>query len=110
MDGFLGYNQIQIAEVDQHKIAFATPWGTFYYNMMSFGLKNTGTTYQWAMTVIFHDLIHKNLEDYVDDILIKSLNALDHLSHLEEVFDQLTKYHLMLKPKKCIFDVTLENS
>ena len=59
------------------------------------------------MTVIFHDLIHKTLEDYVDDILVNSINALDHLSHLEEVFNWLAKYHLMLNPKKCVFSVTL---
>ena len=59
------------------------------------------------MIVIFNDLIHKNMEDYVDEILVKSLNALDPLSHLEEVFDWLAKYHLMLNPKKCFFGVTL---
>lgn len=58
------------------------------------------------MLVIFHALIHKNIEYYVDDILVKSLNALDHLSHLEEVFDRLVKYHLILNPKKCVFGVT----
>ena len=73
---------------------------------MSFGLKNVGATYQCTVTVIFHDLIHKTLEDYVDDILVKSLNALDHLSHLEEVFDWFIKYNLMLNPKTFVFDVT----
>lgn len=61
------------------------------------------------MTIIFHDLIHKTLEDYVDDILVKYLNALDHLSYLEEVFDWMAKYHLMLKPKKCVFDIRSDN-
>ena len=89
-------------------MTFTTPWGTFCYTMMPFGLKNAGATYQHAMTVIFHDLIYKILEDYVDDILVKSLNALDHLSHLEEVFNRLAKYHLMLNPKKCVFGVTSE--
>ena len=74
--------------------------------MIPFGLKNAGETYQRAMTVIFHDLIHKILEDYVDDILVKSLNALDLLSHLEEVFNRLAEYRLMLNPKKCVFGVT----
>ena len=45
MDGFSGYNQIQIVEEDQHKTTFTTPWGTFFYNMMPFGLKNAGATY-----------------------------------------------------------------
>lgn len=106
MDGFSGYNQIRIAAEDQHKTAFTTPWGTFCYNMIPFGLKNAGATYQRAMTVIFHDLIHKILEDYVDDILVKSLDAMDHLSHLEQVFDRLAKYRLVLNPKKCVFGVT----
>ena len=87
MDSFFGYNQTHIVEEDEHKITFTTPWGTFYYNMMPFGLKNAEATYQCAMMVIFHDLIHKILEDYMDDILFKSLNALNHLSHLEEVFN-----------------------
>ena len=106
MDGFSGYNQIKIAEEDQHKIAFTTPWGTFCYNMMPFGLKNAGATYQRAMIAIFNDLIHSILEDYVDDILVKSQTFMDHLADLEKVFDRLAKYHLMLNPKKCVFRVT----
>ena len=74
--------------------------------MMPFGLKNARATYQRAMTVIFHDLIHKILEDYVDDILLKSHDLMDHLSDLETAFDRLAKYHLMLNPKKCVFGVT----
>lgn len=58
------------------------------------------------MTVIFHDLIYKTLKDYVDEILVKYFDAIDHVSHLEEVFDHLAKYHLMLNPKKCIFGIT----
>ena len=74
--------------------------------MMPFGLKNAGATYQRAMIAIFHDLIHKILEDYVDDILVKSHDLMDHLANLEKVFDRLAKYHLMLNPKKCVFGVT----
>ena len=58
------------------------------------------------MTAIFHDLIHKILEDYVDDILVKYHDLMDHLSNLEKVFDKLAKYHLMLNPKKFVFGVT----
>ena len=74
--------------------------------MMPFGLKNAGATYQRAMTAIFHDMIHKILEDYVDDILAKSRTRCEHLDVLESVFDRLHHYHLRLNPKKCVFGVT----
>ncbi|KAH9291415.1 hypothetical protein KI387_043399, partial [Taxus chinensis] len=72
------YNQIKIAEEDQHKTTFTTPWGTFCYQVMPFGLKNAEATYQRAMAVIFHDMIHDIMEDYVDDILGKSKTREDH--------------------------------
>ena len=72
MDGFSGYNQIKIAPTDQEKTTFTCSWGTFCWNVMPFGLKNAGATYQRAMTTIFHDMMHKNMEDYVDDTLEKS--------------------------------------
>ena len=56
MDGFSGYNQIQIKPEDQHKTAFICPWGTFAYWKMPFGLKNNGATFQWVMTLSFYDL------------------------------------------------------
>ena len=73
MDGFSGYNQIKIAPEDQEKTNFTCAWGTFYYNMVSFGLKNVGATYQRVVTIIFHDMMHKTMEDYVDDTLVKSM-------------------------------------
>ena len=73
MDGFSGYNQIRIAPEDQHKTEFTCPWGTYCWNVMPFGLKNAGATYQRAMTTIFHDFMHILMEDYVDDLLCKSL-------------------------------------
>ena len=74
--------------------------------MMPFGLENAGATYQRAMTTIFHDLIHKNLEEYVDDILVKSHNIMVHLFDLETTFDRLAKYHLILNPKKRVIGFT----
>ena len=53
MDGFSGYNQIQIKPEDQHKTAFIFPWGNFAYRKIPFGLKNGGATFQRAMTLIF---------------------------------------------------------
>ena len=72
MDGFSGYNQIRMAPKDAEKTAFRTPMGNFYYIVMPLGLKNTSATYQRAMTAIFHDMMHQELEDYVDDIVDKS--------------------------------------
>lgn len=72
MDGFSGYNQIRIAEEDQDKTAFITPWGVYCYIVMPFGLKNAGATYQKAMVTLFHDMIHKKMEVYVDDMIVKS--------------------------------------
>ena len=106
MDGFLGYNQIKINESDQHKIAFRTPWGNFCYKVMSFGLKNAGATYQRAMIAMFHDFIHKIVEVYVDDILIKSKSKKDHVQDLKAAFERMRQYKLRVKPQKCVFNVS----
>ena len=71
MDGFSGYNQIQMAPRDVEKTAFRKPIGNFYYTMMPFGLKNASATYQLMMITIFHDMMHRELEDYVDVIVVK---------------------------------------
>lgn len=88
MDGFFGYNQIMMVVEDWEKISFTTPWGTFCYKVMPFGLKNAGVTYQWAMTAFFHDMIHQEREFYVNDIILKSLHqefeALVEVVHLFE--------------------------
>ena len=57
---------------DAEKTAFIMPWGTYCYRIMPFGLKNAGATYMRAMTTIFHDMIHKEIEVYVDDVIMKS--------------------------------------
>ena len=72
MDGFRGYNQIRMAPKDPEKTSFRTPIGNFYYTMMPFRLKNASATYQHTMTTIFHNMMHRELEDYVDDIVVKS--------------------------------------
>ena len=61
-----------MAEEDKSKTAFVTHWGTFVYNVMPFSLKNIGATYQRAMVILFHDMIHHEIEVYVDDMIAKS--------------------------------------
>ena len=63
-----------MAPKDAKKTTFRTPIGNFYYTIMPFGLKNTDATYQRIMTAIFHDMMHRELEEYVDDIVVKSKN------------------------------------
>ena len=106
MDGFLGYNQIKIILEDQEKMTFTCAWGTFYWNIMPFGLKNVGATYQRAMTTIFHDMMHKNMEDYVDDTLEKSKKRDIHLEELSLILDCMEQFQLRLNPNKCAFGVT----
>ena len=92
-----------MAEENRKKIAFITPWGIFCYWVMLFGLKNIGTTYQRIMITFFHDMIHKGMEVYVDDIIIKSKKTEDHLIDLKKLFERLRKYNLKLNLVKCAF-------
>jgi hypothetical protein len=89
MDDNAGYNQIFMAPEDIHKTAFRVPGvvGLFEYVVMTFGLKNAGTTYQRAMNYIYHDLIGKLVEIYIDDIVVKSTSTGGHLEDLRQVFE-----------------------
>lgn len=91
MDGFSGYNQIKMDPKDQELTAFRTPEGIFCYTVMPFGLKNAGATYQRAMSQIFKDLLHKKVECYVDDLIVKSKDRSQRLNDLKEVFECLRK-------------------
>nr|XP_027122157.1 uncharacterized protein LOC113739111 [Coffea arabica] len=102
-DCFVGYYQILMAEEDREKTSFITPWGIFCYRVMPFGLKNVGATYQRTITILFHDMIHKEMEAYVDDIIIKSRKVEDHLVDLKKLFERLRKYNLKLNPAKYAF-------
>nr|KYP74061.1 Retrotransposable element Tf2 [Cajanus cajan] len=105
MDGYLGYNQIKMAIEDHEKMTFITPWGTFCYRVMPFILKNAGATYQRAIVTLFHNIIHKEVEVYVDDIIAKLKSENDHFIHLRKLFNRLRKYKLKLNPAKCTFRV-----
>ena len=85
---------------------FRTPIGNFYYTVMPFGLKNAGATYQRAMTAIFHDMIHQELKDYVDDIVVKSKRREEHFRVLKKVFERCRAFKLRMNPLRCAFGVS----
>jgi hypothetical protein len=105
MDRFSGYNQIKMDPEDMEKTTFNIPWGTFCYKVMPFGLKNAGATYQRAMVTLFHDMMHKEIQVYVDDMIAKSQSEEDHIDHLQKLFERLRKFRLRLNPAKCTFGV-----
>jgi len=106
VDGFSGYNQIQMDPEHMTKTAFTRPWGTFCYTVMPFGLKKADATYQRAATILLHDIIHKEVEVYVDEIIIKSREREGHVPALRKFFERIREYKMRLNPQKCVFGVT----
>ena len=86
MDAFSDYNQIRLDESNQEKISFVTSQGLFCYKVMPFGLKNAGATYQRPVNRMFIHQIGRNVEVYVDDMLVKSKKEGRHLDNLQETF------------------------
>ncbi|KAA3453125.1 RNA-directed DNA polymerase (Reverse transcriptase), Ribonuclease H-like protein [Gossypium australe] len=103
MYGFLGYNQIKMHSEDVEKTTFITLWGTFCYKVMPFGLKNAGATYQRVVVTLFHDMMHKEIEVYVDDMIATSRTEEEHIRVLRKLFLRLRKFQLKLNPTKCTF-------
>ena len=99
MDAFLGYNQIRMAEEEQEKTSFITSHRFYCYKVMPFVLKNARATYQRLVNKMFNQQIGRNMEVYVDDMLVKSKEKLTHLDDLKETFATLKKYKMRLNPK-----------
>lgn len=110
MDGFSGYSQIKMDSSGTKKTVFLTPMGKFHYTVMPFGLKNADVTYQHAMTTIFHDMLHGCLEDYVDDIIVKSKEVDQPFGDLTRVFARCRKYNLEMNPLNAHLEYPWENS
>jgi len=102
---FSGYNQIPMYDRDVGKTAFITEASNYCYQVMPFGLKNAGATYQRLMDRVFKDQVGQNVEVYVDDMVVKSATFDQHLTDLDEVFGQLRKFNMRLNPAKCVFGV-----
>nr|KYP41901.1 Transposon Ty3-I Gag-Pol polyprotein [Cajanus cajan] len=105
LDAYSSYNQIKMHPADEEKTAFITESANFCYKVMPFGLKNAGATYQRLMNKVFQGQIGRNIEIYVDDMVVKSNSLAEHLTDLTEIFSELRKHNMRLNPEKCTFGV-----
>ena len=105
IDDFSRYNHIRMDPSDQENTSFVTGQGTYYYQVMPFGLKNVGATYQRLVNKMFQEHIGASMEVYIDDMLVKSVKAELHVAHLAESFQVLKNYNIKLNPTKCAFGV-----
>lgn len=105
MDAYCGYNQIKMDPLDAPKTAFMTNQKNYHYEVMSFGLRNAGATFQRSMDTIFSGQIGRNLEVYIDDLVVKTPAEGQHLMDLVEIFQQVRKANMRLNPAKCTFGV-----
>src|SRR3954465_9347462 len=88
-----------MAGCDKQCTTFMTESGNYYYNVMPFGLKNVGATYQRMMNKVFQ------AEVYMEDMIVKSQEEIDHAVHLKKVFEQARKCKMRFNPEKCTFGV-----
>jgi hypothetical protein len=103
LDGFFGYNQIMVHTDDQEKKTFTTPWGTFMYAKMPFGLMNAGENFQRAMDINVSNEKYKFIFIYLDDITVYSVSYEEHLEDLRRAFQKCRKFVISLNPKKSNF-------
>nr|GEX16889.1 hypothetical protein [Tanacetum cinerariifolium] len=94
-----------MAEEDEDKTAFFAREGIFCYQKMPFGLKIARATYQRLVDKVFSDQIGRNLEAYVDDLVIKSISKEDMLKDIQETFEKFQSINMKLNPKKCFFGI-----
>ncbi|GJT94753.1 reverse transcriptase domain-containing protein [Tanacetum coccineum] len=103
LDAYKGYHQIKMAKEDEEKTAFITSQGIFCYSKMPFDLKNVGSTYQRLVDKAFQRQIGRNLEVYIDDVVIKSRTEEEIIRDITETFKTLRQINMKLNPKKCTF-------
>ena len=105
LDAYSGYNQIQMYRPNIAKTTFTTDTTIYCNKVMPFGLKNARATYQRLMDKVFREQIGKNMDVYVDDMIVKSCEVQQHVEDLEEVFARIRKYNIRLNPEKCVYGV-----
>nr|AAX96424.1 retrotransposon protein, putative, Ty3-gypsy sub-class [Oryza sativa Japonica Group] len=106
-DAYSGYHQIHMNPLDIPKTSFITPFGTFCHLRMPFGLRNAGATFARLVYKVLGKQLGRNVEAYVDDIVVKSRKAFDHAIDLQETFDSLRAAGIKLNPEKCVFGVCI---
>jgi hypothetical protein len=97
LDGLFRYNKVLVAKEDSAKTTFITPWETYAYARMPFGLKNDGATFQRDMDHVFRGLIGNFMEDYQYDLTMHSNKREDHIHHLRKVFERCRLYGVLSK-------------
>nr|GEZ36934.1 reverse transcriptase domain-containing protein [Tanacetum cinerariifolium] len=105
LDGFFGYFQIPIDPRDQEKTTFTYPYGTFAYRRMPFGLCNAPGTFQRCMLVIFHDMVEKTMEVFMDDFSVFGNSFENCLSRLDKMLQRCEDTNLSLNWEKSHFMV-----
>jgi hypothetical protein len=102
-DCYSGYHQIALHPDDEDKTVFITPHDIYCYKVMTFGLKNAGATYQMAIQKCLKSQIGKNVEAYVDDVVVKTTEEDKLVADLTETFANLREFQWKLNPTKCVF-------
>nr|GEW29532.1 reverse transcriptase domain-containing protein [Tanacetum cinerariifolium] len=105
LDGFYGYFQIPIDPRDQEKTTFTCPYGTFSYRCMPFGLCNAPGTFQRCMLAIFHDMVEKTMEVFMDDFLVFGNSFENCPSRLDKMLQRCEDTNLSLNWEKSHFMV-----
>jgi len=105
MDAYSVYNKRRMHPEDKEKTTFMGIKSNLCYKVMPFGLKNAGATYQRMMDKILQSMLKRNVEAYVDDMVVTLTSNEGHAKDLQELFDTINKYQLKLNPEKCAFRV-----
>ena len=105
LDGYLGYFKIEIAPEDQEKTTFTSPFGTYSYRRMPFGLYNAPATFQRCMLSIFNDMVERIMEVYMDDITVYEGDFEECRTNLEAILQRCIEKNLVLNWEKCHFMV-----
>ncbi|RDX57962.1 Retrovirus-related Pol polyprotein from transposon 17.6, partial [Mucuna pruriens] len=108
LDVYSGYNQIKMFSQNEEKATFMREYPNYCYQVMFFDLKIYGATYQRLMDWVFANQIGKNLEVYVDDMVVNSSSSSQHMANLEENFGQIKRYNMRLNSEKCVFRIQRE--